>query len=57
MQQNEVVRRHWVRLVLSVVLLAGFGGMIGCKTVEEDPHHDHRDFHHDDHFDDHGGHY
>ncbi len=51
MKLSQIPVRRWVQSALVVtLLLAGFGGMTGCKTVVDDPHHDHHDFH-DDHHD------
>ena len=52
MQMSKLVRRHWVRSLLVVMLLAGFGGMVGCKTVDVD-RGGHPDYHHDYHEDHH----
>lgn len=50
MQRKQLSVRFWARSVLVVLLLTGFGGLVGCKTVEVDRGHDHHDFH-DDHHD------
>ena len=58
MKPMNLSRGFGWRLAKSVVVavfLTGMFGMMGCRTVVEDPHHrhdDHRDWHddHDDHY-------